>query len=171
MGLRNRVGWRWLLGAAVLAVLLPCRDAEAVIPSAFGPIQALIVILPQLLLALAGLLLAIFKPRTYKLLGAYLWSHKAFTGVLLAAVGFLIWGPSFSSGKVAEEQVGAAWSAFRGGPGRTGAVAGARGPQGQPRILWKLAGDPLGGASAEVDSSPAVVGNRLYFGVGNNSIL
>jgi outer membrane protein assembly factor BamB len=155
----------------VLALLLPCRDAEAVIPSAFGPIQALIVILPQLLLALAGLLLAIFKPRTYKLLGAYLWSHKAFTAVLLAGIAVLIWGPSFSSGKVAEEQVGAAWSAFRGGPGRSGCVAGSKGPQGQPRLLWKLAGDPLGGASAEVDSSPAVVGNRVYFGVGTSSIL
>jgi hypothetical protein len=73
------------LGAAVLVVLLPSRDADAVIPSAFGPIQALIVILPQLLLALAGLLLAIFKPRTYKLLGAYLWSHKVFTSVLSPA--------------------------------------------------------------------------------------
>jgi outer membrane protein assembly factor BamB len=169
---RPNDGWRrWLLAAAVLALLLPSRDAEAVIPSAFGPIQALIVILPQLLLALAGLLLAVFKPKTYKMLGAYLWSHKLFTLVLLGAIGFLIWGPSFSTGKVAEEQVGAAWSAFRGGPGRTGAVAGAKGPQSQPRVLWKLAGDPLGGATAAVDSSPAVVGNRLYFGVGNNSIL
>jgi outer membrane protein assembly factor BamB len=171
MGRPNEVARRWLLAAAVLAVLLPSREAHAVIPSAFGPIQALIVILPQLLLALAGLLLAIFKPRTYKLLGAYLWSHKAFTVVLLVAIGFLIWAPSFSGGKVADEQVGAAWSAFRGGPGRTGAVAGAKGPQSQPRILWKIAGDPLGGATAAVDSSPAVVGNRLYFGVGNNSIL
>src|SRR5436190_16016599 len=157
--------------ALLLALLLPSASAEAVIPSAFGPIQALIVILPQLMLAVAAGLLAIFKPRTYKLLGAYLWSHKATTVVLLGAVGFLIWGPSFSSGKVAEEQVGAAWSAFRGGPGRTGAVAGAKGPQTQPRVLWKLAGDPLGGATAAVDSSPAVVGNRVYFGVGTNSIL
>lgn len=169
---RPNVGMRqWLLAAALLALLLPSRDAEAVIPSAFGPIQALIVILPQLLLALAGLLLAVFKPRTYKLLGAYLWSHKVFTLALVGAVAFFIWGPSLSSGKVAEEQVGAPWSAFRGGPGRTGAVAGAKGPQTQPRVLWKLAGDPLGGATAAVDSSPAVVGNRLYFGVGNNSIL
>src|ERR1051325_8415691 len=164
MRLQKFIPARWLLGAAVLALLLPSRDAEAVIPSAFGPIQALIVILPQLLLALAGLMLAIFKPRTYKMLGAYLWSHKAFTVVLLGAIGFLIWGPSFSSGKVAEEQVGAAWSAFRGGPGRTGAVAGAKGPQAPPRVLWKIAGDPIGGTSAEVDSSPAVVGNRVYFG-------
>ncbi|HLY12132.1 MAG TPA: PQQ-binding-like beta-propeller repeat protein [Planctomycetota bacterium] len=171
MGLRYRVSLRGAAAAILLAVLLPSASAEAVIPSAFGPIQALIVILPQLMLALAAGLLAIFKPRTYKMLGAYLWSHKAFTGVLLAGVGFLIWGPSLSSGKVAEEQVGAPWTAFRGGPARTGAVAGAQGPKSLPRVLWKLAGDPLGGSSAAVDSSPAVVGNRLYFGVGNNSIL
>ncbi|MBI3854502.1 MAG: hypothetical protein HY293_02295, partial [Planctomycetes bacterium] len=171
MGRPNEVWRRWLFAAAVLAVLLPSREAEAVIPSAFGPIQALIVILPQLLLALAGLMLAIFKPRTYKLLGAYLWSHKAFTVVLVAVIALLIWAPSFSGGRVAEEQVGAPWSAFRGGPGRTGAVAGGKGPQSQPRLLWKLAGDPIGGATAAVDSSPAVVGNRLYFGVGSNSII
>jgi outer membrane protein assembly factor BamB len=171
MGLRHRVSLRGAAAALLLALLLPSASAEAVIPSAFGPIQALIVILPQLLLALAAGLLAIFKPRTYKLLGAYLWSHKAFTLVLLAGVGFLIWRPSFSSGTVSEEQMGAPWTAFRGGPGRTGAVAGARGPKSSPRTVWKLAGDPLGGSGAAVDSSPAVVGNRLYFGVGNNSIL
>jgi outer membrane protein assembly factor BamB len=169
MRLQKFIPARWLMGAAVLALLLPSRDAEAVIPSAFGPIQALIVILPQLLLALAGLLLAIFKPRTYKLLGAYLWSHKAFTAVLVVAIGFLIWSPSWSNGKLSDEQVGAPWSAFRGGPGRTGAVAGSKGPQAPPRILWKIAGDPIGGATAEVDSSPAVVGNRVYFGVGTAS--
>src|SRR5436190_18492577 len=163
MRLHNRTRGRWVIAAALLAILLPSPAAEAVIPSAFGPIQALIVILPQLMLALAAGLLAIFKPRTYKLLGNYLWSHKVFTVVLLGGIGFFIWGPSFSSGRVAEEQVGAPWSAFRGGPGRTGAVAGARGPQSQPRLLWKLAGDAIGGATAEVDSSPAVVGNRLYF--------
>ena len=171
MALRTRVWLRGAAAAILLALLLPSASAEAVIPSAFGPIQALIVILPQLMLALAAGLVAIFKPRTYKMLGAYLWSHKPFTAVLLAVVGFLIWGPSLSSGKVAEEQVGAPWSAFRGGPARTGAVAGARGPQSQPRVVWKLAGDALGGTTAAVDSSPAIVGNRLYFGVGNNSIL
>src|SRR5690349_11339584 len=103
MGLRNRIGLRGAAAAVLLALLLPSADAHAVIPSAFGPIQALIVILPQLLLALAAGLVAIFKPRTYKLLGAYLWSHKPFTACLVAGIGFLIWGPSLSSGKVAEE--------------------------------------------------------------------
>ena len=171
MALPNRSVRHWGLAALVLALLLPSASAEAVIPSAFGPIQALIVILPQLMLALAAGLVAIFKPRTYKLLGAYLWSHKPFTAVIIAGVGFLIWGPSLSSGKVTEEQVGAPWSAFRGGPARTGAVAGARGPVARPRVLWKLMGDPIGGATAAIDSSPAVVGNRVYFGVGSSALI
>jgi outer membrane protein assembly factor BamB len=157
-----------LRAALLLALLLPSAGAEAVIPSAFGPIQALIVILPQLLLALAAAMLALFKPRTYRLLGAYLASHKLFTAVLLAGIGWLLFGPSPGGGAAAAERAGAAWPLFRGGPARTGAVAGARGPRSAPRVLWRLAGDALGPTSA-VDSSPALVGNRLYFGLSNQS--
>ena len=164
----NRSSWRWGVAAVLLALLLPGNEALAVIPSAMGPIQALIVVLPQILLALGAALVALFKPRTYKFLGAYLWSHKAFTAVLVAAVAFLIWGPSFSGGKAKAEQSGAPWTAFRGGPGRSGAVAGAKGFQAAPRIEWKLAGDALGGSTVAVDSSPAIVGNRLYFGAAYN---
>jgi outer membrane protein assembly factor BamB len=163
----NRSTWRGGVAAALLVLLLPTPPAEAVIPSAMGPIQALIVVLPQILLALSAALLALFKPRTYKFLAAYLWSHKAFTAVLVGAVAFFIWGPSFSRGRAQAEQSGAPWSAFRGGPGRTGAVLGAKGFQGPPYVLWKLAGDSLG-SGASVDSSPAVVGNRLYFGAAFN---
>ncbi len=164
----KRASRRWIVAALLLAFVLPSRAAEAVIPSAMGPIQALIVILPQILLALAAGFVALFKPRTYKFLAAYLWSHKAFSAGLFGIVGFLVWGPSLSGGKAAEEQSGAPWSAFRGGPGRTGAVAGARGYQGPPMILWKLAGDALGGSTVAVDSSPALVGNRIYFGAAYN---
>ncbi|HXX94781.1 MAG TPA: PQQ-binding-like beta-propeller repeat protein, partial [Planctomycetota bacterium] len=163
----NRFGWRRGVAAGILLILLPGLEAQAVIPSAMGPIQALIVVLPQILLALSAALLALFKPRTYKFLAGYLWSHKAFTAVLAGAVGFFIWGPSFAGGKAQAEQSGAPWSAFRGGPGRTGAVAGAKGFQGQPYVQWKLAGDALG-SGASVDSSPAVVGNRIYFGAAFN---
>ena len=41
-----------------------------------GPIQALIVILPQILLALAAGLVALFKPKTYKLFAAYLRTRR-----------------------------------------------------------------------------------------------
>src|ERR1043166_4158385 len=164
----KRVSWRWLGAAALLAILLPSSDAEAVIPSAMGPIQALIVILPQILLALAAGFVALFKPKTYKLLLAYFWSHKMTTAVLIGAVWFVFWGPSLSSGKAGEEKSGAPWVAFRGGPTRTGGVTGAEGFQGLPRLRWNKQGDALGGSTVAVDSSPAVVGNRLYFGVAHN---
>jgi outer membrane protein assembly factor BamB len=157
------------LGAAalVLAILLPAPYAEAVIPSAFGPIQALLVILPQLLVALAAAVVALFKPRTYRFLAAYLWSHKILTLVLagLAAVAIVGPGAIFGGGAVAAERRGAAWEAFRGGPLRTGTVPGSSGPVAAPEVLWKL----TLGASAAVDSSPALVGNRLYFGAARHS--
>ncbi len=157
---------RRFAAALLLAALLPPAAAEAVIPSAFGPIQALIVILPQLLVALAAAAVALFKPRTYRLLFAYLWSHKAFSAVLAGFVSLLAWSPwSGSSGAAAAEEVGAPWAAFRGGPQRTGAVAGAQGPLVRPFVPWKI---PLGATSA-VDSSPAIVGNRVYVGVSYQS--
>lgn len=155
------------VAALALALLLPAPSAEAVIPSAFGPIQALLVVLPQLLLALAAGFVALFKPRTYRFLAAYLWSHKVLALVLVGLAALAIAGPGslFGGGAVAAERRGAAWEAFRGGPLRTGAVPGSAGPAGAPEILWKLSL----GAAAAVDSSPALVGNRLYFGAALHS--
>lgn len=159
---------RTCAAAVLLALLLPAALAEAVIPSAFGPIQALLVILPQILLALAAAMLALFKPRTYRLLFAYLWSHKILALVLVGGLAFLIWGPSIGGAKaVAEEQTGVPWVAFRGGPERSGAVPGARGPAAPVEVAWKA----VLGMPGWVDSSPAVVGNRVYVGVGNPSAL
>ncbi len=157
---------RLVLASLLLALLLPGREAEAVIPSAFGPIQALLVILPQLLVALAAAAVALLKPRTYKLLFAYLWAHKALSVVLAGGIALLVWGPwrGAAAGTVTAEQAGAPWIAFRGGPLRTGAVAGAKGPLERPVAAWK---EGFGGGS-NVDSSPAVVGNRLYVGLGSS---
>ncbi|HEX7901024.1 MAG TPA: PQQ-binding-like beta-propeller repeat protein [Planctomycetota bacterium] len=162
---------RWTSAALLLALLLPARDAEAVIPSAFGPIQALLVILPQLILAFALGVVALFKPRTYKLLFAYLWAHKALSAALVVALALGVWGLGrlFTAG-VTAEKTGDAWTAFRGGPSRTGATAGAAGPRRPPRAVWQVGADVLGGGGA-VDSSPAVVGNRVYFGSGVSSVM
>lgn len=167
-GGRTRAG-RGLLAAFVLLLLLPPFPAHAVIPSAFGPIQALLVILPQLLVALGAALVAALKPRTYKVLAVYLWTHKTFTLVLAGVIASVVWVPGALFGtRASAERSGAAWTAFRGGPERAGAVTGSRGVTSPPRVAWKLAGEALG-ASAVVDSSPAVVGNRIYAGVGNMS--
>lgn len=157
--------------ALLLALLLPSREAEAVIPSAFGPIQALLVILPQLLLAFALGVVALFKPRTYKLLFAYLWAHKGLSAALIGIAALGVWGLGrlFTAG-VAAEKTGDAWTAFRGGASRTGALPGAVGPRRPPKPAWQLGADILGGGGA-VDSSPAVVGNRVYFGSGVSSVM
>ncbi len=149
---------------------LPSREAEAVIPSAFGPIQALLVILPQLLLAFALGVVALFKPRTYRLLFAYLWAHKALSAVFVGLVVLGVWGLGrlFATG-VSAEKTGGAWSAFRGGPSRTGSTPGARGPRRAPRTAWQVGSDVIGSGGA-VDSSPAVVGNRVYFGSGVSAV-
>jgi outer membrane protein assembly factor BamB len=159
---------RGLPAALLLACLLPSPDAQAVIPSAFGPIQALIVILPQLLLALAAGLVALFRPRTYRMLLAYLLAHPALSIALVGGAVLLAWSPwKGGTGRAAgAEQTGAAWPAFRGGPGRTGAVAGSKGPAGATSIAWKTAFAP----GSNVDSSPAVVGNRVYVGIGTPSV-
>jgi outer membrane protein assembly factor BamB len=165
---RTQAG-RGVLPALALLILLPPFPAHAVIPSAFGPIQALLVILPQLLVALGAALIAALKPRTYKVFFLYLWTHKVFTVVLVAVVAFAFWAPGALFGtRATAEKSGAAWAAFRGGPGRSGAVEGSKGVVSPPRVAWKLAGEALG-TSAVVDSSPAVVGNRIYAGVGNMS--
>lgn len=157
--------------ALLLALLLPSRDAEAVIPSAFGPIQALLVILPQLLLAFALGVVALFKPRTYKLLFAYLWAHKILAASLIGAAALGAWGLGrLFTTEVAAEKAGGTWSAFRGGPTRTGALPGAAGPRRPPRPAWQVGSDVLGSGGA-VDSSPAVVGNRVYFASGVASVM
>ncbi len=161
--------FRWAAAVAVLAVLLPSAEAQAVIPSAFGPIQALLVILPQLLLALAAAVLALFRPRTYRQLFAYLRSHKGLSLALACGLALLVWRPmGIFGGGAGEERGGSAWPAFRGGPSRRGSAPGARGPESRPLVLWRLAGEALGASSA-VDSSAAVVGNRIYFGVSRQS--
>lgn len=162
---------RAVAASVLLALLLPSRDAEAVIPSAFGPIQALLVVLPQLLLALAAAMLALFKPRTYRFLLGYLRAHPGLALLLVAAVAGAVWGGGrlFRAG-VGAERGGGAWPAFRGGPERSGAAGDADGPRRPPRLAWQLGADVLG-SGARVDSSPAVVGNRLYVGAGLPAVL
>jgi outer membrane protein assembly factor BamB len=160
---------RALAAAALLALLLPSRDAEAVIPSAFGPIQALLVVLPQLLLALAAAMVALFKPRTYRFFFGYLRAHPLLAVVLLAGAAGGAWGVrALFRAEVGAERGGGAWASFRGGPERSGAVGD--GPRRPPRLAWQVGADVLG-SGARVDSSPAVVGNRVYVGAGLPAVL
>jgi len=134
----------------------------AVIPSALGPLQALMAILPHLLVVLGTALIAISKPKTYRTLIRYCWAHKGLTLMALAPVGLFFFSGSIFGVKAIDEKGGASWTAFRGGPERNGAVPGSRGPFENARVLWNYF--PSGMALQEIDSSPTVVGNRVYFG-------
>jgi outer membrane protein assembly factor BamB len=156
----NRPSFAFFL---VLLMLAPA-PAYAIIPSTLGPLQALLVVLPQLLLALGAALLALLKPRTYRLILEYLWAHKGLSALLLAVVAIVLWAPLSASAP--PERQGRSWTAFRGGPDRTGALD-APTAIGRPFLRWRYTG---GGAAISIDSSPAAVGNRLYFGVSRPSV-
>ncbi len=135
----------------------------AVIPSALGPIQALMTVLPYLLAAFGTAIVGVFKPKTYRALLKYCWAHKGLTAVCLSPIALIYFRHSLFGAKVVEEKGGAAWVCFRGGPERTGAVSGARGPFENARVLWNEMKTSAGRVQA-IDSSPTVVGNRVYFG-------
>ena len=143
--------------------------AHAVVPSAIGPLQALYTILPYLVGLLGAACVAVLKPRTYSAFFRYCRVHKLLTVILLAGLGLGCWGVTLLSGAtIVREQTGAPWTAFRSGPLRQGAVLGAQGPLGDPRLLWNYT-PAAAGRVASIDSSPTVVGNRVYFGLSAQS--
>ncbi len=157
--MKRKTFW-WFAGLfAVLLVVLPACEAYAVVPAVVGPIQALVAILPQLLAMLVAAIVALTKPDTYKGLFKFLWHQKILSLCIVAGCVLLVWGGrKLFGGSVAEEQSGAAWTAQRGGPSRTGAMPGAGGPMDAAKVLWSYAEKKR----ERVDSSPAVVGNRIY---------
>jgi outer membrane protein assembly factor BamB len=156
---RRRTFWPFAGLFAVLFVVAPCYQAYAVVPAVVGPVQALVAILPQLMALLLAAIVAMFKPETYKAFLKFLWNNKILTLCFTGAVAAAIWyGPMLFGGQVAEEQSGAPWMHMRGDLARSGAVPGARGPMLGAKVMWRYAGKKR----EQVDSSPAVVGNRIY---------
>jgi len=157
---------------------LPLPDPSlAVVPVLTGPIQALLALLPWILLTLLGMLLSLFRPRVIWTGVRLLWRNK----LTLAALGLVVFGgyslwnayaPELTGGEVLAAQRGGDWPMFRSGPARTGAVPGNIEPI-QAKLSWHW----KDGRTA-VFSSPAVVGNRVYvstaltgFGDGEGRIL
>jgi outer membrane protein assembly factor BamB len=160
---RNPRFWPWAGALAMLLVGLTADYAWAAIPAVVGPVQALIAILPQLMAMLGAALVAMLKPGTYKVLAKYLWTHKVFTVGLAGFIWLCVWGCGrVFAGGVGAEQVGASWTAFRGGPERAGAVKNAAGPKVAAKVAWKYQENNL----ERLDSSPCVVGNRVYASTG-----
>jgi len=144
--------------AACIFVLLITPTADAVVPVLVGPFQAFLALLPTILAALGGLLVALFKPSTVKKLILFLWHQKIFSLCLILLIGGVVYGESVNWGvkpKVTDEQTGDNWPAFRGGRFRRGYAPGDKDPV-TPDPIWNYVRENT------FYSSPTVVGNRIY---------
>jgi len=155
----KRLG-RLRVAVACTCILLVASRAEAVVPVLVGPLQAFLALLPSILAALGGVLLALFRPSTVKHLIQFLWHQKIFTACLIVLIGGVVYGSRnnwWIKGDISEAQGGTDWTAFRGGSHRRGYVP-ARDAE-DP-----TAADPIWEYTREktVYSSPTVVGNRIY---------
>ncbi|MCS7045693.1 MAG: PQQ-binding-like beta-propeller repeat protein, partial [Gemmataceae bacterium] len=133
----------------------------AVVPVLIGPLQVLLTILPGLLLALGGGVLALLKPSGMKNALRLLWQQRlAVFCVLLvgAALYFgtrLLW-PTGQADTVTASQSGADWPMARFDLRRCGVAPGSRSPT-RAQLVWSY----QQGREWYL-ASPAVVGNRLY---------
>ena len=158
-----------MVAAGGVSLALPAvarADGLAVVPILIGPLQVLLTVLPAILIgivvAIAGTVVAMFRPAALKAAGRLLWRKKLPVLVFLAGLAGVIYGVGYlrsawagNGGAVRTDLSGADWWAYRGGPQRRGAVPG--GP------------DPVAGgvqwAFTEFKtfySSPAVVGSRVF---------
>ncbi len=165
-------GRRCRMAATAAVVLLSpvvarAAGSVAVVPILIGPLQVLLTLLPAVLMAVmmavGGMVLAMFKPAFLKAVGRGLWKKK-FPVLLMVAgtVGsvYLLgrcWpeGESTAIGRAEEGAV--EWPAYRGGIERRGAAPGAVGPA-QRDVVWSF----TDGKVATFYSSPAVMGNRVF---------
>ncbi len=161
-------------------------SAHAVIPQLLGPLTALLSIVPQIL-AFVGVALItalVFARDTTKMLFykfcGFVSAHKITVPVVGAIVLFgtvfgayqLLRGPNAAL-EVNAQNTGrnvkgvSAWPTFRGNKNRTGHLDTLPGPtNGTPAWVFK---DDVAMA-VDFNSSPAVVGNRLYIGSSHGSI-
>ena len=172
---------RWAVlwsGAAVLACAAP---AWAVVPGLAGPLQALMQLLPQILPFLAAGLAGLFSSKTWRarMGGLVRWLGTA-RGMAFACVfvslcfaGALLYRPGDRSRAAAAVPAVPApggteeWPMFGGNLARTGRVrAGSGGVEGVVKWIFT---DPEAGV-ADLASSPAVVGNRIYTGSAQASV-
>ncbi len=146
-----------------------------VVPVLVGPLQILVAILPGLMMAIGGTILALFRPAVLKGIFQLLWRMKLQLLALVAVViGVIYFGSLIFPGSLPAEQESSAydWRVFRGGPRRPGWVAQSPSPN-AGGINWL--------SDTEDQSffcSAAVVGNRVYvssvklspFGQGSGAI-
>ncbi len=134
----------------------------AVFPVLLGPLQTLLALLPAILVGVASMLFAVFKPGGFVKLVRFCWRQKVF-GVCVAAVlagwHYGVFANLFERHRSLTDSgaaEGTNWNALRGGPLRLGRGPGDDDPT-TSAAVWKNDRD------ATVYSSPAVSGSRVLF--------
>ncbi|NLF30067.1 MAG: PQQ-binding-like beta-propeller repeat protein [Planctomycetes bacterium] len=137
-------------------------ETLGVVPVLVGPLQALLAVLPYILLAILTAVISLFKPSVLKRIALLLWSQKLPVGLVAVAVAAAVMGGSAllggRGGEVAAAEAGTSWPLLRGSPARRGYAGGAEPAAGN--VVWAFKDD-----GRKIDtfySSPAVVGNRVY---------
>lgn len=131
----------------------------AVVPVLVGPLQTLLALLPAILWGLAGLLLAVFRPRILRTLLVLLWRQKVAVALLVGVVAGAAYGLPHLFRDRGAHSAGSAdatdWPMFRGTQQRCG--------------ITRPGADPITGGThwafigeSTFYSSPAIVGDRLY---------
>lgn len=134
----------------------------AVLPVLYGPLQMLLALLPAILLGLASMLFAAFKPKGFVKLVRFCWRQKLFFGCVAAGIAgwqYGVFARLFESRRSASETTttdATQWSTSGGGQLRLGRGPGERDPISSAAV-WKNDRDET------VFSSPAVSGSRVFF--------
>lgn len=135
-----------------------------VVPVIVGPLQTLLALLPAILAALGGLLLALCKPSGMKKLVRFFWHQKIFSLCLIAVAVCIYTGfplnllPARAGGGSPSDGRGGTaatdWPAFHGGPSRSGIGPGDAEPTLATPIWTAL-------PETTIFSSPAIAGDRV----------
>lgn len=136
----------------------------SVVPVLIGIGPVLLAILPAIIVAFFALLISLFRPSTWKSLALLTWRLKVQVALVAAVLagawllaGWLLPETTSRVGSAATAEAGRDWPLFRGEITRTGYVPGSDPPSaGSVRWSWREGGEAY-------LSSPAVVGNRVYF--------
>jgi len=152
---------RWAFALVVVLTAPALAGPLGVVPILIGPIQVLLAMLPAILVAVGGTIIALLKPSAIKAGAKVLWRNKlpaAVTatvivgGVYLFSYAFGSGGSVVSSGMRGQQD----WPVFRGQIGRRGAVADGPDP-GAAGAVWSFDTE-----AKTFYSSPAIVGRLLY---------
>ena len=152
-----------LTSPADAAPIIEARSL-AVIPIFVGPLQALLAILPGILVALGGMIVTMFKPSAMKRFVKLLWAQKFIVGAIVAAVWGLIYvygvlfPPVIEDVSAAVGGADAKWALWRGSVQRRGFAPGPVEEPAHGSVVWSFSD----AASTRFYSSPAVVGNRVF---------